>query len=273
MLQGLVNKLRSNNNSEVKIEYPDDHYEITKDPKENLLKFEDAMEMIKEKHKAYNFEAAFKEKFGEELSPDDFQYPERIGAYCIRNNVSKEELNEFKRERLKIREIGNRKVFEFVTHAEGLLYYRGGVCPDYMLSKLARIEKLYGNKERAAEFNKLLEKARADNARIKEGAKWMLLKDAANSILLNTGPYGKEPVNKEDWGKAIDLVAEKLRARGIDIIEDGHNQEIWESWYKVKEQLSREKNEKFDLEESKVAGKEIFRGATPAREQSEHDPR
>ncbi|MGI6144736.1 MAG: hypothetical protein GX092_07340 [Clostridia bacterium] len=257
VVQGFLNRLGSTNSVEDKIEYPDDHYEITKDPKENLYKFEDALEIIKKKYQAYNFEAAFKEKFGEELSPDDFQYNERIEEYCARNNVSKESLDEFRKERLKIRELGNRKIFEFVTHAEALLYYRGEVCPDYMLSKLARIEKLYGNKERAVKFNQLLEKARAEKTKIKEGAKWTLLKHAANIILNNIAPYGKTPAIKENWVRVVDLVAEKLRAKGIDIIEDGHSQEIYECLHRVIEEQRKTGIESLSIDQDRATEGEL----------------
>ena len=278
VLQGFVNMLRRSNSSEVKIEYPADHYTITLDPKENLLKFEEALKIIKEKCKVYNFEAAFQQKFGEEFSFEDFQYPERIDAYCMRNNVSKESINEFKRERLKIKEIGNRIVYELITHAEGLLYYRGDVCPDYMLSKLARIEGERGNKASAAEFKKMLEDVRKNNTKIKEGAKFTLLRNAANSISINAGPYGKEPVNQHNWGRVVDLVAEKLRARGIDIIENGHNKEMWEIFSQVNEQLRKEKSEGFELEQGRAEDQIIkdieeatHEEATVVSKRSEHN--
>jgi len=274
VLQGLVKMLRRSNGSEFKIAYPADHYEETPDPKENLLKFEEALKIIKKQCQVYNFEVAFQQKFGEELSFEDFQYPERIDAYCHRNNVSQESLNVFKRERLKIKETGNRKVYELVTHAEALLYYRGDVCPNHMLSKLARIEEESGNKAKAAEFKKVLEDVKKNNPKVKEGAKLTLLRNAASSILINAGPYGKEAVNKQNWSRTVDLVAEKLRAGGLDIAENDHNKEIWEVLSQVDEQLRKERNERYDLEQGKAEGKEVIKTeAKPVREQAEHDLR
>ncbi|MGI6588764.1 MAG: hypothetical protein ACOX2N_08370 [Peptococcia bacterium] len=232
------------------IEHSPDYYEMTRNLKENLHKFEEEIKALKEQYKKYSFEYAFQEEFGEELSPEDFQYQERIDAYCERNKVSPERLHELKRERLKLREKVNNEIFHRVTLAKSILLIRDGNCPDYMLSKAARLEKIYGSPDKAAEYQEMLDKVRRDKTKIKEGVRWDILNYTSDMIIVNTDPYnGKEPEFQENWTKGIDLVEKKLQAKGITIEEFGHNQEIREIWTEVNNQMKQERNERVTLEQ------------------------
>lgn len=230
-----------------KIEYSPEYYQTTRDIKENLLMFEERIRAIKAKYEPYSFEYAFKAEFGEELSPDDFQYQERIDAYCERNKVSPERLHELKRERLKLREKVNNEIFHRVTLAKSILFIRDGNCPDYMLSKAASLEKTYGNPAKAAEYQEMLKKVRTEKTKIAEGVRWDILNNISDLIVANINPYGKEPEIQENWEKPIDFIKQELQTRGIAIDEYGHSREMREIWIRVNEQMKQERNERRTL--------------------------
>lgn len=232
-----------------KIEYSPEYYQTTRDIKENLLMFEERIRAIKAKYEPYSFEYAFKAEFGEELSPDDFQYQERIDAYCERNKVSPERLHELKRERLKLREKVNNEIFHKVTLAKSILLIRDGNCPDYMLSKAASLEKTYGYSVKAAEYQEMLKKVRAEKTKIAEGARWDVLNNISDLIVANINPYGKEPEEQENWEKRINFIKQELQTKGIAIDEYGHNQEIREVWTEVTKQMKQERNNREPLEQ------------------------
>jgi hypothetical protein len=263
-------------------EHSPEYHETIRDLKRNLRIFEDEIKEIKTQYKPYSFENGFKEEFGEELSPDDFQYQDRINAYCERNGVSPEGLHELKRERLKLREAVNNEIFHRVTLAKGILFHRDGNCPDFMLSRVVRFEEMYGDRKQAAKYKEILDKVRAEKIKIKEGARWDILNYASDRIIANINPYGKEPELQENWVKAIDLVEKELQARGISIEEYERNKETREVWTKVNAQMRQERNEELELEkffaraqeaekssvqisQQNTAEKEIS-GGTPARD-------
>ena len=137
------------------IEYPESYYQPTKDLKEILLMFDDAVKNINKKYKAYSCEELFKNKFGEELSEVDFIYPERIEAYSQRNNVPIDLLKEFDSEIRPLREEVCKGIYEEITLHKCIALYKYGDNSNYILDQIAKYEMIYGNKDKAKMFKKM----------------------------------------------------------------------------------------------------------------------
>ncbi|HHY05520.1 MAG TPA: hypothetical protein GX532_00850 [Clostridia bacterium] len=232
----LVAKLRGENNKieANKIEYPSEYYQETRDIKENLLMYEEAIKKIKTRYAPYSLEQAFREKFGEELSDVDFVYQDRITAYCERNRVTEEQLLEFERQIMPQRKRVCQKINEEIELAKYHVMLRDGQT---VSEEMVSLEKRYGNPDKAEELKKKLRKVKGNEEKFqnKESARVIVLRATMSTIKSNINPYGKEPEAKykDDWVRKIDYVRDELAKKGLDTQSYGQNEEINRAWGEI----------------------------------------
>ncbi|MGI6588772.1 MAG: hypothetical protein ACOX2N_08410 [Peptococcia bacterium] len=178
-----------------------------------LMRYQEVLEKIKAKYEPYSYEYNFKEKFGEELSFDDFYASYYIIAdYCKRNNVSREKLYGLRQEI----EVKRDKIFDEIT-----------------------------KEIRLAEVDALKEIAKSGG-----WARQKTLIEVMRKIKYNVSPYDQRPIRQENLLEEmdLDLIEEKLREKGIDneieTEEYGWNKKIKRGWDIVVEKLGRKINKK-----------------------------
>lgn len=244
-LRNLFNKLQGKEDlvDIAKIERPPGYYETERHLKKNLQMFIAEIEKIKDVYEPYSFQHAFKMKFGAELNPEDFHYQERIAEYITENQVPEEKLQKFRNERLQIREKINHEISQRITLAKSVLFIRDGNCPDYMLSKAARLEGIYGEPAQAAKYRVMFKKASEGKMKIPEGIRWEILDKTSTMLTKSINPYGQAVEAPGNWEKQIDFIEEKLLARGITFEEPGRQEELRELWQQSQEMLKKEQRE------------------------------
>ncbi|MDD2212678.1 MAG: hypothetical protein PHV56_06925 [Clostridia bacterium] len=278
-----VEKLRGEDN-EIKvkeIEYPPAYYEKTRDLKENLRMYEEVVKKIKAEYEPYSLETAFKNTFGEEFSDVDFIYRDRIEAYCERNNVSEEQLHELEKTTRPLRNKVSKIISERIEREKGWVLYKDG--QDLYEDMLKAIKK--GEEpERMKGVIRSLQDARKKKKedKVKEDARFLVLRATMSVIVNNINPYGREPEAKfqEDWVRQIDFVEKKLCEKGLDLKAFGNNEEIKEAWAEISHQVKNERSARlysWNLQEydERAQGlkKETAECQTTERGSGEREPR
>lgn len=232
-INNIVNKIKEEVQINKKIVHPENYYQSTRDLWDNLARYENALIKIKAK---YNFEVskiistyklAFKEKFGEELSPADFHDFNKLSDYCRRNKVSMSTLLYFKNEQGNIINTTRDRISEEVYLADMHLEIRDGAHPYYYI-EIVDLEKKYGSCTKAIEYKRMMQNFRGKfNKRNYTRAE--MTRMLAISIKYNIKPHGELSCYHNtigNWVKIKDFIKLELKENDITIEEFGNDEKI-----------------------------------------------
>ncbi|MDD4666097.1 MAG: hypothetical protein PHC81_06140 [Clostridia bacterium] len=238
-----------------KMEFPSNYYKKTDDLLENARLYEEALEKIREKYKPHLLDTRY--LYNEELIHMEIKRE----SYCRRYNLLPEDLEQVTKD-------SKQRIADEARLAEIDFRIRDDNCAVYELEEAVKLEGKYGSKERVAELEKMLEKARAKSEEINRGriikithrddAKWKITLEIMSNIKYNLNPHGgKETEAKDqiDWVKKLDLLKERLKVKGIYLnqryeAEQKHEAVIEQTWEEVNKEMKIARNKKLGFKEA-----------------------